>query len=98
MTATIDAAIGPRENGKPPPEVPLADIDLAQIEFWGLDGDYRDGAFATLRREAPIKFFEVPEFGGFPPAPVTGRCPVTTTCSSSAVIRTCSVPVRPAPR
>ncbi len=66
MTATIAAAIGPRENGKPPPYVPLADVDLARMEFWGLDDDYRDGAFATLRREAPIKFFEVPEFGGFP--------------------------------
>jgi cytochrome P450 len=30
-----------------------------------LDDDLRDGAFATLRRESPITFFDVPEFGGF---------------------------------
>lgn len=72
MTASIDAAISPRENGKPPPYVPLADIDLAQMEFWGLDDDYRDGAFATLRREAPIKFFEVPESAASRPEPGTG--------------------------
>jgi cytochrome P450 len=35
------------------------------FEFWQLDDDLRDGAFATLRRESPITFFDVPEFGGF---------------------------------
>ncbi|KWX66582.1 cytochrome P450 [Mycobacterium sp. NAZ190054] len=45
-----------RTNGVAPPEVPLADIDLGSWDFWGLDDDYRDGAFATLRREAPISF------------------------------------------
>ncbi|MGE0219657.1 cytochrome P450 [Mycolicibacterium sp.] len=47
-----------RTNGAPPPEVPLSDIDLGTWDFWGLDDDIRDGAFATLRREAPIAFFE----------------------------------------
>ena len=66
MTATMHpAGIARRENGVPPPDVPLADIDFGMREFWQLDDDLRDGAFATLRRESPITFFDVPEFGGF---------------------------------
>jgi len=66
MTATMHpAGIARRKNGVPPPDVPLADIDLGMFEFWQLDDDLRDGAFATLRRESPITFFDVPEFGGF---------------------------------
>ncbi|MGV0802070.1 cytochrome P450, partial [Mycolicibacterium elephantis] len=45
-----------RVNGAAPPDVPLADVDLGSWEFWGLDDDIRDGAFATLRREAPVSF------------------------------------------
>ncbi|WP_099022819.1 cytochrome P450 [Mycolicibacterium palauense] len=63
--ATNRAGIAPRENGAPPPQVPLSDIDLGAVEFWGRDEDYRDGAFATLRREAPIAFFEAPPISGF---------------------------------
>jgi methyl-branched lipid omega-hydroxylase len=51
-----------RVNGQPPPAVPLSDIDLGSWEFWARDDDLRDGAFATLRREAPVSFqreFEV---------------------------------------
>jgi cytochrome P450 len=59
------AGIARRENGVPPPDVALADIDLGMFEFWHLDDDLRDGAFATLRRESPITFFDVPEFEGF---------------------------------
>jgi cytochrome P450 len=67
MTATIGpVGIRHRENGAPPPDVPLADVRLDQLEFWALDDDIRDGAFATLRREAPITFYEVPEVAGFP--------------------------------
>ncbi|CAA0133440.1 Methyl-branched lipid omega-hydroxylase [Mycolicibacterium vanbaalenii] len=47
-----------RPNGIAPPDVPLSDIDLGTWDFWGLDDDIRDGAFATLRREAPITFHE----------------------------------------
>ena len=47
-----------RTNGIAPPEVPRSDIDLGSWDFWGLDDDIRDGAFATLRREAPISFHE----------------------------------------
>ncbi|BBY85455.1 cytochrome P450 [Mycolicibacterium tokaiense] len=67
MTATIGpAGIAHRENGTPPPDVPLAEVRLDQLEFWGRDDDFRDGAFATLRREAPISFHDVPEVPGFP--------------------------------
>ncbi|WP_111512466.1 cytochrome P450 [Mycobacterium kyogaense] len=47
-----------RVNGTPPPVVALADADLASWNFWGLDDDIRDGAFATLRRDAPVSFFD----------------------------------------
>ena len=30
---TIEAGITQRENGTPPPEVPLSDIDLGSLEF-----------------------------------------------------------------
>ena len=52
-------------NGAPPTEIPLADIALGSLDFWALDDDYRDGAFATLRREAPISFWPAIEIEGF---------------------------------
>jgi cytochrome P450 len=44
-------------NGQVPAEVPLAEIDLGAWDFWRADERIRHGAFATLRREAPVKFF-----------------------------------------
>src|ERR1700746_3498602 len=58
-----------RVNGASPPSVPLSEIDLSSWEFWALDDDYRDGAFATLRREAPISFWAEPESEGFEAGP-----------------------------
>ncbi|WP_197377353.1 cytochrome P450 [Mycolicibacterium baixiangningiae] len=52
--------IAARTNGAAPPHVPLADINLGSWEFWALDDDIREGAFTTLRREAPVHPF--PEF------------------------------------
>jgi methyl-branched lipid omega-hydroxylase len=43
-------------NGAPPPRVPLAEVDLGSIRFWGRNDQYRDAAFHTLRNEAPISF------------------------------------------
>lgn len=63
---TTITGIAHRTNGTPPPSVPLADIDLGSLDFWGRDDEVRDGAFATLRHDAPISFFEVAEFAGFP--------------------------------
>jgi len=40
------------------PVVPLADIDLSSEEFWTQPRDWRDGAFKTLREQAPFQFFE----------------------------------------
>ena len=61
--------ISTRVNGQATPRVPLSDIDLGTLKFWGRDDSFRDGAFATLRREAPIKFFHEIEFDGFQAGP-----------------------------
>jgi len=53
--------IATRVNGAPPLDVPLSEIDLGTWEFWEQDDDFRDGAFATLRREKPISFWEIPK-------------------------------------
>jgi methyl-branched lipid omega-hydroxylase len=58
-------SIATRVNGTAPPEVPLADVDLANWDFWKLDDDQRDAAFTTLRREAPISFWPAMELEGF---------------------------------
>lgn len=50
--------IAQRINGSPPQQVALSDIDLGSWRFWQRDDDFRDGAFATLRREAPVSFHE----------------------------------------
>ncbi len=46
-----------RANGQPPPDVDLADVDLGSSKFWRHDDDFRDGAYATLRRELPVSFY-----------------------------------------
>ena len=53
--------IATKVNGAAPPEVPLSEIDLGTWDFWEQDDDFRDGAFATLRREQPVSFWEVPK-------------------------------------
>jgi methyl-branched lipid omega-hydroxylase len=57
--------IATRANGTAPPDVALADVDLANWDFWKLDDDQRDAAFTTLRREAPISFWPAMELEGF---------------------------------
>ncbi|OBI98890.1 cytochrome P450 [Mycobacterium sp. 1465703.0] len=59
--------LAPRTNGAPPPDIALADIHLESLDFWALDDDFRDGAFATLRREAPISFWPAIDYEGFEP-------------------------------
>ena len=47
----------------------LDDIDLSDMEgFWTLPMADREAAFATLRREDPIRFFEEADFGEYIPA------------------------------
>ena len=62
---SLTTGLATRVNGAPPPEIPLADIHLESLDFWGLDDDIRDGVFATLRREAPISFWPAIEMEGF---------------------------------
>jgi methyl-branched lipid omega-hydroxylase len=62
---SLKTGIATRVNGAPPPEIPLADIRLESLDFWALDDDYRDGTFATLRREAPISFWPAMQLEGF---------------------------------
>ena len=61
---SLKPGIATRANGAPPPDIPLADIHLESMDFWGLDDDVRDGVFVTLRREAPISFCPAIEFEG----------------------------------
>jgi methyl-branched lipid omega-hydroxylase len=61
----LKTGLATRVNGAPPPEIPLADIHLESLDFWGPDDDIRDGAFATLRREAPISFWPPIQLEGF---------------------------------
>lgn len=61
------ARIATPTNGTAPQEVSLAEIDLGSWEFWAKGDDYRDGAFATLRREAQISFWPELPFDGFTP-------------------------------
>jgi cytochrome P450 len=66
---TLDSGFKHSANGAPPPRVPLSDIDLGSLDFWGWDDDRRDGAFETLRREAPVAFFEAATVPGFESGP-----------------------------
>jgi cytochrome P450 len=53
------------------PAVPLADVDLSDPEFWIRDRSWREGAFKTLRDEAPFQFFpeRVIQNSPIPPGP-----------------------------
>jgi cytochrome P450 len=62
---SLKTGIATRTNGAPPPDVPLSEIHLDSLDFWGLDDDFRDGAFATLRREAPLSFWPAIVMEGF---------------------------------
>jgi methyl-branched lipid omega-hydroxylase len=62
---SLQTGISARANGTPPPEIALSDIHLDSLEFWSLNDDTRDAAFATLRREAPISFWPAIEMEGF---------------------------------
>jgi cytochrome P450 len=65
------------------------EIDLSSIEFWSRPWAERDAAFATLRRERPIAFFEEPEIVPFPKGPgyyaVTRHADVLTVSRSPEV-------------
>jgi cytochrome P450 len=50
-------------------DVKLDQIDLSSSEFWSAPRDYRESAFAKLRNEEPIRFFEEMEFSFVPKGP-----------------------------
>ena len=50
-------------------DVPIDDIDLSATEFWSAPREYRESAFAKLRNEEPIRFFEEMEFSFVPKGP-----------------------------
>jgi cytochrome P450 len=50
-------------------ELRLDDINLTDPAFWTTPLEVRQAAFATLRRERPIAFFEEPMFDGSPVGP-----------------------------
>jgi len=55
---------------EPKRSLALDEIDLSDPEFWSLPRDEREGAFATLRDEDPIRFFDEPIVSElFPPGP-----------------------------
>ena len=51
------------------PTVPLAEIELSGPEVWMQGNEYREAAFATLRREAPVRFFKEYEIPNWPTGP-----------------------------
>ena len=56
------------------PTLPVENIDLSDMAFWGLPPAQREAAFTLLRAERPIPFFEEPDLGGssalaLPPGP-----------------------------
>ena len=55
------------------PDWDVDDIDLSDLDFWRRPWSEREAAFATLRRERPISFYESPVIEGtsieFPPSP-----------------------------
>jgi methyl-branched lipid omega-hydroxylase len=52
-----------------PEQVPLEEVRLGDWDFWTKPHDWREGAFATLRREAPVTFFPEIALPTFPPGP-----------------------------
>ncbi len=50
-------------------DVPMDEIDLSATEFWSAPRDYRESAFAKLRNEEPIRFFEEMDFTFVPKGP-----------------------------
>ncbi|MGI9432951.1 MAG: cytochrome P450 [Myxococcota bacterium] len=53
---------------KPVRALQLEEIDLSTLEFWERPETEREGAFATLREEDPIRFFHEQDYEGLLPA------------------------------
>ncbi len=55
--------------GAEPSAIELSAIDLGDASFWDRPWAEREAAFAVLRRERPVAFFEEPEIAPFPRGP-----------------------------
>ncbi len=55
----------------------LETIDLSSFDFWVAPREERDGAFKTLRDEAPVRFFHEIQFEGSPIPPRPGYWALT---------------------
>ncbi len=53
----------------PRSDLTVDEIDLSDPLFWALPEEEREGAFATLRAEAPISFHEERDYVVFPQGP-----------------------------
>lgn len=62
---SLETGVATQPNGTPPPEIPLAEIQLESLDFWVRNDNVRDAAFATLRRESPISFWPAIQMEGF---------------------------------
>jgi cytochrome P450 len=62
---SLETGVATQPNGTPPPEIPLAEIQLESLDFWVRNDNVRDAAFATLRRDAPISFWPAIQMEGF---------------------------------
>jgi cytochrome P450 len=49
--------------------LPLDEVELSSFDFWVAGDDHRDAGFATLRREAPVRFYQEFPFGPIAPGP-----------------------------
>jgi cytochrome P450 len=56
-----------RDASTLPERVPLEDVRLGDWDFWARPPDWRDAAFTTLRREAPVAFFPEMDVPGSAP-------------------------------
>ena len=62
---------------KPDHSLALDEIDLSPLEFWAQPLEIREGAFETLRREDPVRFFEEMKFEDLPLPPGRGYWSLT---------------------
>jgi cytochrome P450 len=62
---------------QPDHSLALDEIDLSPLDFWALPLELREGAFETLRREDPVRFFEETEYEGSPLPPGRGYWSLT---------------------
>ena len=70
---------------KPVSVLPVDEIDLSDRDFWVRPEEEREGAFATLRRERPLSYYDEPDTRGLvPPGPETWGASIEAASSRPA--------------